>query len=340
MKMQKFDAATFAQRKREKLLDYKYYSLNFDEDVETFRIVSEDMTQPVEILANISALNLMEATSARAWHAVKHLQDLYSAGQRIEEIRALYPTFMDYWEEYAHYSLQYKNTAEAEHVTVGHIALAGSEFRYALVMVTFGLLLGWENLLPRFVPLIDYRNDRDGMLEQLLINSGIERSPPPNECLRHLPYFKTLKIFKANQEDRPELMAEYLEDWYSASRQEPYYDSHKRKAAFHGYWSWEAAAITVLLDIDDTSYRDAQFYPRDLVDFARQAKKDYAPSGAPPATVNELRSKAGDPCPKAGTWVSLDVESTRRRFEFEQPMPDLASAYGLTVWRFLDRADE
>jgi hypothetical protein len=336
MNMEKFDAATFTNKKREKLLDYKYYGLNFDEDMETFRIVSEDMSQSAEVLANIPALNLMEATSARAWQSAKHLQDLYSAGHKIEQIRALYPAFMAYWEEYALHSLQYKSTPEAESVTVGHIALAGSEFRYALVMVTFGILLGWENLLPRFVPLIDYRNDRDGMLEQLLINAGIERNPAPDECLRHLPYFKTLKIFKATREDRPALMAEYLEDWYSASRREPYFDSHKRKASFHGYWSWEAAAITVLLDIDDTSYRDAQFYPRDLVDFARQAKRDYAPPGVPPAEASELRAKAGDPCPKAGTWISLDVESTRRRFEFEQPMPDLKSAYGLTVWRYLD----
>lgn len=337
--MEKFDAATFANKKREKLLDYKYYDLNFDEDMETFRIVTEDMSQSDEVLANIPALNLMEATCARAWQAAEHLQTLFSAGHKIEQIRAVYPTFMTYWEEYAYHSLQYKNTPEAESVTVGHIALAGSEFRYAMVMVTFGILLGWKNLLPRFAPIMDYRNDRDGMLEQLLIHSGIERSPAPDECLRHLPYFKTLKIFKATEADRPALMAEYLEDWYSASRREPYFDSHKRKASFHGYWSLEAAAITVLLDIHDTGYRDAQFYPRDLVDFARQAKTDYAPSGVAPAEVNELRAKAGDPCPKAGTWLSLDVESTRRRFEFEQQMPDLHSAYGLTVWRYLDGAD-
>lgn len=74
-----------------------------------------------------------------------------------------------------------------------------------------------------------------------------------------------------------------MADWYHASRKEPYYDSHKRGEEFRGYWSWEAGAITVALEIDDTSYRNAEFYPRDLVDFARQAKNDYAPSSAPPA---------------------------------------------------------
>jgi hypothetical protein len=336
--MEKFDAETFATAKREKLLDYKNYSFKFDEDLETFQMVSEDMSQPAEVLATIPPSNLMVATRARAWQAVKHLQDLYSAGHGVAHIRALYPSSIEYWEDYAHYSELYKNTPEAQHVTVGHIALAGTEFSDALVMVAFGILLAWRNLLPRFVPILDYRNSRDGMLEQMLINSGIERDPAPNECLRHLPYFKTLKIFKANPEDRPALMAEYLEDWYTASRREPCYQSHKRGDSFHGYWAWEAAAITVLLDIDDASYREAQFYPRDLVDFARQAEKEYAPAGMPAVGPNELRAKAGDLCPKPGVWQSLDFESTHRRFESEQPMPDLNSAYGLTVWRFLDQA--
>jgi hypothetical protein len=338
--MEKLDAVFFAKAKREKLLDYKVYSHNFDDHSETFEVVSNDISQPPEVLSTIPPQNLMGATYIRAWQAVKHLQNLYSAGHNIASIRALYPTYVEYWDDYARFSEHYKNTPEASKVTVGHFALADTEYHDVLAMVSFGLLLGWKGLVPRLIPILDYRNDRDGLLEHLFAILGCERDPAPHECLRHLPYFKTLKIFTASPHDRPALMADYLEEWYSASRREPYYDSHKRRNNFLGYWSWESAAITVLLNIDDASYRNAQFYPRDLVDFARQADIDYSPSEAPPAKPNELRAKAGDPCPKAGIWVSLDVESTRRRFEFEQPMPDLNSAYGLTVWSFLDRADE
>lgn len=100
-----------------------------------------------------------------------------------------------------------------------------------------------------------------------------------------------------------------------------------------GYWSREAAAITFLLDIDDSSYASAQFYPKDLVDFARQAKKDYAPESTGPMALNELRAKAGDPCPKAGLWQSLDVARELRRYQ----MDNLESLYGLTVWRFTEQ---
>lgn len=130
-------------------------------------------------------------------------------------------------------------------------------------------------------------------------------------------------------------MAEYLSDWYVVSRREPYYDSHKRGNAFKGYWSWESAAITFAAGIDDQPYRDAPFYPLDLVEFARKAQRDYAPSGTPSIGANELRAKAGDPCPKAGLWQSLDMLPKSQRFELEQPMPNLESAYGLTVWRFM-----
>jgi len=88
------------------------------------------------------------------------------------------------------------------------------------------------------------------------------------------PYFKTLKVFEASPEMRPGLMCEYLEEWYQASRRESYYDSHTRDTSFRGYWSWEAAAVTFLLGIDDSSYKTAEFYPADLVDFARRAKLD------------------------------------------------------------------
>ena len=61
-----------------------------------------------------------------------------------------------------------------------------------------------------------------------------------------------------------------LQQGYEASRREPYYDSHLRDTSFWGYWSWEAAAITCVLDIDDSSYCGAPFYPADLVALCRR----------------------------------------------------------------------
>ena len=107
------------------------------------------------------------------------------------------------------------------------------------------------------------------MLERLFSVYLVGRSST-EKCTRHLPYFKTLEIFKAPPSDRSQLLEKYLADWYEASRREPYFDKHKQPDVFRGYWSWEAGAIAVVLNIEDSSFRDAQFYPRDMVDFARK----------------------------------------------------------------------
>lgn len=332
----KLSQAEFSRVKRDKLLDYKIYSENYDELQTALEIVAESLSDPDEILANVPPADLMHPTYVRADLMTEFISACYSAGHEISYIRSLYPSMLEYWETYAKYSKAYNESLQPIG-TAAHIPLADKHFHSANRMVCWGILLGFQPLLSQIVPIIDYNNSkRDGLLENLLQIYIDRPNPPPNECVRHLPYFKTLKIFAAPPSERSELVAEYLEDWYVASRRETYFDSHKRGNFYSGYWCWEAAALTVALGIDDTSYLDAEFYPRDLVEFARASVLGYAPPGIAAAEDGEVRSKAFDPCPKAGMWQSLDVEPTLKRFEFEQPMPDLNSAYGLTVWRFIE----
>jgi len=336
--MKKLERSSFTALKRERLLNYENYVFNFDVSaLETFSIVHQGLTQPADLLANVPPSAFMESTQERAWQALHHLMNCYSAGHDILELRSFYISALEYWEEYARYSALFDQSDEGSDNSSGHIPLADTTYICALHLICFGILLGWEKQLYRIVPILDYRNPRDGLLDRLLMMYGEDRGEPSAECVRHLPYFKTLKIFSATTEQKPGLVAEYLQDWYLASRREEYYDSHKRGNAFKGYWSLEAAAITIALDIDDSIYRSAEFYPCDLVDFARNAKRDYAPVGAPQVEGNELRTKANDPCPKSGLWQSLDVPPKTKRYEIEQPMADLGSAYGLTVWKFVEQ---
>ncbi|WP_370641725.1 PoNe immunity protein domain-containing protein [Cupriavidus sp. MP-37] len=57
-------------------------------------------------------------------------------------------------------------------------------------------------------------------------------------------------------------MSSYLDARYKASRHEPYYESHTQGRIHNclGYWSFEAAAISIVLDIDDAEFRDRPFY--------------------------------------------------------------------------------
>lgn len=60
------------------------------------------------------------------------------------------------------------------------------------------------------------------------------------------------------------------------------------------------------------------------------------PSGRQAEIDKELRAKAGESCPRAGVWQSMDAGAERRRiYQAGETMGNLGSAYGITVWRWV-----
>jgi hypothetical protein len=136
--------------------------------------------------------------------------------------------------------------------------------------VCFAILLGHQDKLASIMPILDHGNRRrDAQLEQLVAPFVPGREAPPKKCTRGRPYSQALPIFAAVPEKRPALMADYMRAWYDMSEDEPYFGTNRKGFQFFGYWSLEAAAISFVLGIDDTTYRQDHFYPRELIDFAR-----------------------------------------------------------------------
>lgn len=69
----------------------------------------------------------------------------------------------------------------------------------------------------------------------------------------------------SDKEEAAKLVKQFLEkDFYH--KHSGFYNSHKSKAnTYYGYWSFEAAAIVKIMDLDDSSFIDQQYYPKDLV---------------------------------------------------------------------------
>lgn len=54
-----------------------------------------------------------------------------------------------------------------------------------------------------------------------------------------------------------------------------FFNSHKSRAnVYFGYWSFESAAIVAALGLDDSSFRDNEYYPKDLVDYFRSQNRE------------------------------------------------------------------
>ena len=61
---------------------------------------------------------------------------------------------------------------------------------------------------------------------------------------------------------------EYLKYWYNRHGSCGWYNSHKSKQmTYYGYWSLEIGAVVKLLHVEDSAFRNAKYYPYDLVHF-------------------------------------------------------------------------
>ena len=268
--MQTLNEQDFLARRREPRLSYDIYLESKESQDEGYDMVAAGLQQPVEVLENIPLENFMTATRQRAWDGIDQLALAYSAGHALEELRAAYTTILGYWLAFARHDMAFDAQASEAEQGFPHFALPGDGYEQVNRMVCLGILLGRGSLLPRLAPVIDFNNhEKDGLLERLLACFVAGRDAAWPKCTRLLPYANTLKIFAAEKDARPALMQAYLRQWYEASRLEPYYDSHRRGTSFWGYWSWEAATVSCVLDIDDSGYRDAPFYPADLAAFCR-----------------------------------------------------------------------
>jgi hypothetical protein len=190
----------------------------------------------------------------------------------LEDLNTFFPLALSCWENYARFltpSIPSEDD-EDEDCYKHWLDLEDDDYHTGLTLVCFAILLGHQDKLSRIMPILDYGNRRrDALLEHLVAPWLPGREAPPKKCTRGKPYSQILPMFPAAPDKRPAMMAEYLKAWYGMSEDEPYFGTNRKGFQFFGYWSFEAAAISVILGIDDTSYRDDIFYPRELADFAR-----------------------------------------------------------------------
>lgn len=85
---------------------------------------------------------------------------------------------------------------------------------------------------------------------------------------KYRPFTVLTKLVKI--EDKIKLEAEiknYLDtEWYELNAKDDYgFTSHLRDFGYSGYWAWEVAAIVKRLGLDDRTFRDNPYYPKDMV---------------------------------------------------------------------------
>ncbi|QOK91520.1 DUF1911 domain-containing protein [Ralstonia pseudosolanacearum] len=218
-----------------------------------------------------------------------------------------------------------------------------SQFQLVMDITSLGVLLGNGDGLRTIARCVERYRGTD-----LLFESLIERAvtdPRDNTDFFHVvPYDPLIDAYYTAEtpEEASAKVKEYLDNWYKSFEGAPWHNGHLHAVEgqympYYGYWAFEAAAICVLYDIDDSSFRDHLLYPKDLADWARanHSIERLGPDvGTGTAGSVGLRCEANQPCPKAGYWFTPAKAGSRRYFQQGEVMPAATSGYGSTIWQW------
>lgn len=267
-----------------------------------------------------------------ASEGLEHLILRYTGGCPIDELRDELPAIIEDFDVYIANEisprLQEPPRAVADTLEITQL----EAYVYVFWLLALCKLLRREALIPKVMSWVDktfdFNRGRDILFEnvvQALTGTHVES----DKVLLHPdPYRPLGRATVYTPEERPALVKEFVEAWYKHMKPCYWHGTHTEGTSYFGYWAFEAALVTILWDIDDSSYRDNLVYPKDLVDWHRANGNVDTSPGTPP------RTPAGQPCPKEGRWFTPAAAGSRRLFKQGEIMPEVPSDYGSTFWQW------
>ncbi|TXJ43058.1 PoNe immunity protein domain-containing protein [Brachyspira pilosicoli] len=222
---------------RDKLKNYEYFKnhLNYiDEDLDIY-LDTSDGYEP-------SYIGLYSSYFAK-------LMVKYSIGEEIENLNDNFLKIIEY----------FKKSYNSE------------ETSYSKILNTLSLSIIFNRdiikNLHEEISKSEYFND---IIIKFFLNSNDYKNF--NAVWEDMIPIKDIIVNKEDKEYCQSNIKKYLDNWYENNNDAYWYDRHKESERYFGYWCLEAAAITILLDLDDKEYSNHQYYPRDFVLYARKKK--------------------------------------------------------------------
>ena len=192
----------------------------------------------------------------------------YSRGDAMAELATEFPGLIRKWEGYlqhpAHEPFEFDIPITAD---VRYL----SNYTLALWMLSWAYLFNLDEALwLRLVACIGNAG-QDLLVERLILHRLpwlAAQRPAATQLVypkAYQPLYDALDVPPAEQ---AKLVAAFLRGWYKHMKRAYWYNAHK-EGGFFGYWAWEAAGVTAAFGLDDSTYRDLPYYPKDAVAFTR-----------------------------------------------------------------------
>lgn len=133
----------------------------------------------------------------------------------------------------------------------------------ALWLVSLAILL--EVTQDQFLQLLKCIDNegQDAFFESLVVKKVTGRKTA-TKLLHPRPYEPLYQALSDNEKQRDELIANFLKIYYRGMRSTFWFDSHKSRS-FFGYWCFELAACVKEYKINNATFANNPYYPRDMV---------------------------------------------------------------------------
>jgi len=188
----------------------------------------------------------------------------YSRGCAVTDLQQNLHALIATWEM--------QRQVDTDHVYAVDFKADISGYEQALWILTWGYLLGLgDAALLRLLACVGNAG-QDLLFERLVAQMlpGTVRKEA-RKLLYPKVYQPLLAVFDADSIQQPLLLQRFLQQWYDKMRNADWHNAHLGPdgGGFDGYWCWEAAGVAVAFGLDDTSFQQMPYYPKDLADFAR-----------------------------------------------------------------------
>jgi hypothetical protein len=189
----------------------------------------------------------------------------YSAGDEMNEVQRRFNAFLEYLP-----TLQAAREGIEDFVKGGY-----RSYNYTMSLLSLAVLFRLrDGDLTTVLGEVAFFPISDSLTETILARiTGQEQGANANPLMFPNQFSDLLDAYEWNDMASQSALKRYMETWYSKNKDAYWHDRHKKKTVtgYFGYWSLETAAAAVLLALDDASFRDHPYYPKDWADWARRA---------------------------------------------------------------------
>ena len=200
---------------------------------------------------------------------IRYIKRCYSRGDDLNSLKSTMKLTIDAL-EMIHREIMTRplkerdNGSQQQYVNLG----LDNYFDYFLMLAfTINLELPQSEVL-RLIHLISHEGE-DALLDRIAKKFIPQRTIGP-EVRFPRPYQPLFDALDAAPDKQPKLVKTFLDKWYPSLKRIGWWGGFEKGSdAYCGYWCFEAALVVRLFNIDDTSFADHPYYPKDLAAHGR-----------------------------------------------------------------------